>query len=212
MSNPQEYATARLNYLQPAAFESPSEENLGNPPCCDAVSAYTYQGRRPPLMISRDRQGREPPENEGVPIETPVRPPGEASGSCDTGGGGGGFFRIQPQGDARRGLLAALAFVGEVEAYAAERRALRPVENRSAPAASLPWTQEPGPHPAEVTGRPHERHIDPDGYLPAVFLPEARQDPNALLGPPGPDPAAALERPDVDSGSLARGLTAGCRI
>ena len=72
-----------------------------------------------------------------------------------------------------------LAFVVEAEAYAAEWRALRPVEKRSAPVAPLPWTQEPGPRPAEVAGRPRERHIDPNGSLPTVFLAEARQDPNA---------------------------------
>ncbi len=41
MSNPQEYATARLKVLQPAAFENPQITIPGNPPCFDAVSAYT---------------------------------------------------------------------------------------------------------------------------------------------------------------------------
>ncbi len=86
-----------------------------------------------------------------------------------------------------------LAGVVEVEAYAAEWRTLRPVENRSAPVASLPWTQEPGPRPAEVAGRPRERHIDPNGYLPAVYLAEARHDRYPLLS--GQEPAAALKRP-----------------
>jgi hypothetical protein len=97
-----------------------------------------------------------------------------------------------------------LAFVVEAEAYAAQRRTLRPVENRSPTSAPLPWTQEPGPRPAEVAGRPRERHIDPNGYLPTAFLAEAGEDERPLLT--RGKPARPLQITDVDRGELAGGL------
>ncbi len=105
-----------------------------------------------------------------------------------------------------------LAFVVEAEAYAAQWRTLRPVENRHAATASggLPWTQEPGPRPAEVAGRPRECHVAPNNYLPTALLAEAGEDERALLS--RGEPAAVFKRPDVDRGSLQRGLTAGCGV
>jgi hypothetical protein len=93
-----------------------------------------------------------------------------------------------------------LAGVVELETYAAQRRTLRPIENRSAPVA--PRTKEPRPHPAEVAARPRERHIAPNGDLPAVLLAEAREDSRALLSRGEP----ALQITDVDSGALVGGL------
>jgi hypothetical protein len=155
---------------------------------------------RPPIDFAGQARATDP-EGTGKPIEPPVHPSTRPP-RPPTRRGRGGRFRIRAQGEAHGGgQLVVLAGVVELETYAAQRRTLRPVEQRHAPVA--PRTKEPWPHPAEVAGGPGERHIALNGDLPAALLAEAREDSRALLS--RGEPARPLQITDIDSGSLVGG-------